>query len=173
MKKLFKNNYFSSFCGLITFLIVFYWLWLFYVTQQATELNTYTYSEKILSIEISPAFHRGNDKLYIQTSNHYCMLDTGWRNMNKSNELATIILLNDQNSIIRLWKRIPKNFAEINKNGLEVWQVVDIRINESTYWDILDHNDFQKSERISGIVIGIFLSFVVCFFDWLVWLAFR
>jgi len=151
--------------GLAALFVLLYWVWLFYMTQPATERNTYKCSEAIIDVEIYLAPHRGSDKLYMISQNHCYMIDTGWRNENKSNELAENILSGGENHIITLWKHIPKSLVDARGNGVWVYQAVDVRDNEEIYWNIESHNSFQKSERIVGIVTGAFLSVVTVIFD--------
>ena len=154
----------------LTFLVVLFWVWLFYVTQPATESNTYKIDEKIEDIEIRFASHRGSDKLYLLSQNHCYMLDTGWSNKDKTNELASAILSSDD-FMVTVWKHLPKSLFEMKGNSVYVYQVVDLRNNRNIYWDITTHNIFQRSERIVGTVIAILLSIITTIFDVFVFLG--
>ena len=149
----------------VTLLVMFYWAWLFYMTEPATGANTYKCCETIIDVEIHLASHRGSDKLYIMSPNHCYMLNIGWRNENKSYELAENILSGDQNYTITVWKHISKSLFDIRGNSVQVHQVADMRNDGDIYWNIEDHNNFQKSERIAGVIAGIFLSVITVIFD--------
>lgn len=149
--------------GILIVLLLFFWVWMFYTTQPATGENTYQCCETILDVEIDLAHHRGKDKLYLISQNHRYKLDTGWRNENKSYELAETILSSNQNCTITVWEHLPSHLDiiyMIRGKSIQVYQVTDLRSGEDVYWDIADHNSFQRSERIAGIFGGIFLSAV-------------
>lgn len=155
-----------------TLLVLFYWVCMFYVTQSATQSNTYKCSEKIVDVEIKYAHHRGNDKLYIITEkNDVYMLNMGWRNENKSYELAKKILYSNKNCTLTVWKRFGIDLFSIFGLGeinLQLCKVVDLRNDTDIYWDIENHNSFQKSERVFGIIGGVFLSIIAIGIDVLV-----
>ena len=165
MKKSKKTSKLMIISGMITLLVLLYWIWLFYMTQPATEANTYHRNETITDIDVRLAYHRGSDKLYLISTDHCYMLDTGWQNKNKTYELAEKILANDQRISVTVWKHLPRNLFDINRKGFEVYQVVALRNKTSIYWDFTNHNDYQRTERIVGTIAGIFLSVVVVTFD--------
>lgn len=168
MKKVRKKYKLTHVGCLAIFLLLVYWVWMFYSTQSATEQNTYKCSETVIDIDIRLASHRGSDKLYIVTEHNRYMLDTGWRNKIKSHDLAKNILARDQDYEMIVWKHIPKHLSEAKATGLQVYQVVDLKCDEYTYWDITSHNSFQKVERITGIIAGVFLSIVTTTFNFFV-----
>jgi len=158
MKKIWKNSRVKLIGTFVTLLMLFYWAWLFYMTQSATEANTYKRCETIIDVEIRLASHRGSDKLYIISQNQCYMLDTGWRNKDKSYELAENLIFGGQDCTITIWKHIPKSLFDIRENSVQVYQVVDLRNDSVIYWDIESHNNYQKTERIAGIIAGAFFS---------------
>jgi len=161
MKEKQKSNKPILIVVFLTLLVLFYWSWMFYMTQRATEVNTYSCCEKIIDVKINFAHHRGNDKLYIITENHSYMLDTGWRNENKSYKLSKNILSTNQNCTLTVWRHFPKSLFDFKKSNVHLYQVVDLRNDTDIYWDITNHNSIQKKERTFGILGGIFLSIIV------------
>lgn len=170
MKKVRRVNYGVLTGVFLTFLVAFFWAWLFYVTQPATECNTYKTHEIIEDIEIRFASHRGSDKLYFLSRNHCYMLDTGWSNKDKTNELAKSILPSKEFTVT-VWKHLPKSILDTKGKSVYVYQVTDLRSYQTIYWDITTHNAFQKSERMVGIAIAILLSLIIAVFDVFVFLG--
>lgn len=162
-KKLRKNRKKIVRDGFLIVLLLFFWAWLFYTTQPATEENTYQRCETILDVEVHLAHHGGRDELYLISQNHRYMLDTTWRNENKSYKLAETILSGNRNYTITVWEHFPRHLFEIIRGkSIQVYQVTDLRNGENIYWNIADHNSLQRSERIAGIIGGIlFFSDVV------------
>ena len=170
MKKTRRDNYGVLTGAFLTFLVVFFWAWLFYVTQPAKECNTYKTHEIIEDVEVRFASHRGSDKLYLLSQDHCYMLDTGWINKDKTNELVTSIL-SSEDFTITVWRHLPKSLLEIKGNSVYVYQVTDLRSYRNIYWDITTHNAFQRSERVAGIAIAILLSLIITVFDVFVFLG--
>lgn len=168
MKHAWKKNKLTLVGCLAIFLLLVYWVWMFYSTQSATKQNTYKCSETVIDIDVRLASHRGSDKLYLVTKNNRYMLDTGWRDEIKSHNLAKNILSCNQNHEMIVWKHMPKNLSDAKTTGWQVYQVVDLRCDECTYWNITNHNSFQKVERITGIVAGVFLSIITTTFNFFV-----
>lgn len=161
MKKRRKNKVLMRISLVATILGLFYWVWMFYVTQPATDSNTYHRSETITDVELQLAHHRGSDKLYLISADYCYLLDTGWRNREKTSQLAESILSSGESVSITIWEHIPKQVFDIYGKSFKVYQAVDVISGEDTYWDVVVHNDYQRTERISGIIAGIFLSVVV------------
>ena len=151
-----------------TLFLALYWIWLLYITQPATENNTYKFSKPITDIEINLAYHRGTDKLYIISQDHCYMIDTGWRNEEKSSTLAQSILADEQKYTITVWDHAPKSLFDIKGNNVSVRQVVDLRNDGNVYWNISNHNNYQRTERITGVILGVFFSAITAIFDFFV-----
>ena len=134
---------------------------MFHVTQPATERNTYICSEKITNVEITFAYHRGNDKLYIYTESGYYMLCPSWRNETKSTQLAEKILSDNQPFTLTVWKHFPQYLFDLKTFDVSLRQVVDLKSNTDVYWSVDKHNKYQKRERIAGVIAGIFFSVFV------------
>lgn len=169
MKKVKKHANLTLTSILTTLLVLFYWVWLFYMTQSATPSNTYQSQEIICEVKIKPAYHRGKDKLYIFTQDNCYMLDTGWRNEDSSHQLAEYILSSDEAITVTFWEHFPKRLLDSNNDTNKVQQVVDLRNDCNVYWDLSEHNNYQQRERISGIIAGFFISIIVATFDFFVW----
>ena len=143
----------------VIFLILFYWVWLFLVTPQATDHNTVELQKTISDVQIFYASHRGTDQLLLFCENECYLLDTGLRNQEKTLNLANRI--KDKPATVTVWEHIPKNFFDTLKVGsFSVKQVVDFRVNGETYWNIEDHNVYQSRERTAGIIGGLFVTVV-------------
>ena len=150
-------------------LVLLWWVWLFCVTQPATAVNTYNCQTESITVEAKFAAHRGTDKLYISTENGTTyMLDTMWRNDNKTKALAERILSADKPITMTVWEHYPKWILDSPDTLWSVKQVVNLSNRDNVYWEIAEHNKYQKSERIFGIVIGVFLTAFVGCFDYLV-----
>lgn len=167
------NNKFVLISWLLVFLLLFYWGWLFYITQPATLSNTYIKYEKVIGIETRLAHHRGIDKLFVISEENSYLLNTGWRDENKTTALAEDILDNANDCTLIIWEHIPKNFFEIQGNDVKVYQVIDLRNSSNVFIDIENHNNFQKTERIAGIIAGVFLTTIVATFNFFVFCSTR
>lgn len=152
-----------------TALILFYWVWMLYITQSAAPSNTYEWQESVQSIEVQPAYHRGTDKAYIVTQNHCYMLDLGWRDAARSYELAQAIRTSSEAVTMTVWEHVPKYFFDFRVGIGAVHQIVDLRDDTNIYWNIEKHNDYQRRERIAGSMAGVFLLLVVVGLDYFVW----
>lgn len=137
------------------------------MTQPATPKNTSIQKEKIVDVEIYLSTHRGNDKLFVLSQERWYILEPGWQNGSKTRNLAKEILSHSEESTLTVWKHIPKSLFHIKENEIQVYQIVDLRSEDNIVWGIESHNDFQRSERVFGIIGGVFLSVVVGFFDYL------
>lgn len=150
------------------FLLLVYWVGLFYMTQPATDLNTSQLEEYIVDVEITYAYHRGTDKLYIYSGENCYMLDTGWSNEAKSNKLAEKLLSSEEKITVTFWEHFPNIFSSRTENFLSVKQVTDLRSDKSVYWNIENHNSYQQRGRIAGAIAGAFFSafaFVVFYIE--------
>lgn len=166
LKNFKKDKVLLSACT-ATLLLLFYWVWLFYMTQPATQANTIVESQKIIDVEISLSTHRGTDKLFVLSQERWYFLDTGWQDSSKTHALARDILSHSEESTLTVWKHVPKSLFHIRENGIQVYEIADIRNGDNIIWEIENHNDFQKSERIFGILGGVFLTVVVIFWDYI------
>ena len=73
---------------ILTLLLLFYWIWMFYATQPATERNTYTCSEKITNIEIKPVKREALRVLFcILTKMYICVIIISSNDISKAWEL--------------------------------------------------------------------------------------
>ncbi len=151
--------------GLIAFLIIYYWIWMFYTTQPATDSNTYKQDVFIHDIEISYAYRRGNDRINIISSDNSYILFTNWRNKNKTNTFIEELLSENDEVSITVWKHTPITIRSLVENGIYVLQIVDIRTEKNIYFDVADYNSNQKIERICGVIAGVFLTLVVLVFN--------
>ena len=159
----------SAFCSV---LVLFWWIWLFCVTPTANSVNTYDCQMESITVEAKFAAHRGTDKLYISTENGTTyMLDTMWRNDNKTKGLAERIQSAEMPITMTVWEHYPKWIFDSPDTLWNVKQVVNLSNRDNVYWEIEEHNKYQKSERFLGIVIGVFFTVVVCLFDFLVWVS--
>lgn len=153
---------------LIILLLIIYWVWMLYTTQAADASNTYQIQEEITAVNIRRAVHRGSDTLYISTPSYCYKIDTGWQNESMSNSLAQSILSTAGPLTITIWERYPIHVFDTVDSDCKVRQIVDLRNEISVYWDILEHNRYQKHERIVGAIAGIFISIISAIFLW-VW----
>ena len=146
---------------------------MFYITQSATSFNTHKSIETILDIEIRPGSNTRSDKLYITSASGCYMLDTRWHDEHASYELKKDLLsINDQCSIT-VWGHIIRSIFDIKGNPIFVYQIVDIRTQNKVYWAIEDHNSFQLSERIIGIVMGFVISGIIGIYVFILILGIR
>lgn len=158
-------------CLLSVLSLLLYWVWLLNVTQSATSNNTYQCQESEYAVEIRLAYHRGSDKLFILTQNGRYMLDTGWANENKTNELAERLRAANQPVTLTVWEHFPKWIFDLDAGSFKVRQIVDIRNNSNVFWDIDEHNSYQQNERISGMVVGVVFSPIIMLFVFINWIA--
>lgn len=130
---------------------------MFYITQPATEANTYVANENIIDVKFEPTGKGGGQILYIITANKRYMLDTGWNGANEDYELAENILSSNQQFSITVWKKFNPHISVIF--GPEIWtyQIVGLRDHTNVYWDIDHHNKYQKSERIAAVIASVLL----------------
>ncbi|MBE6808616.1 MAG: hypothetical protein E7524_04005 [Ruminococcaceae bacterium] len=148
-------------CILTLLIIVIYWLWLFYTTQLSTVSNTYECKKSITNVKVHLAAHRGTDKLFIYTNENSYILETGWRNEDKTQKLAKQLLSIKEEVIFTVQKYIPKSIFDYNFKFDVSEQIIDMRNNAQIYYDILDYNSFQRRERTSGIIFGAVFSPIV------------
>lgn len=151
--------------SLIAFLIIYYWIWMLYTTQPATDNNTYKQAVFIQDIEINYAYHRGNDRINIISNDNSYILVANWRNENKTNTFVEELLTENDKVSITVWKHIPPTIPSFIKNGFSVLQIVDLRAENNIYFDIVEYNSSQTIERICGIIGGFFLTLVILIFN--------
>ena len=149
----------------IILLLLFYWSWLLYSTQPATDNNTYGHKIFIEDIEVNYAYHRGNDRINITTADNSYVLFTNWRNEKKTDTFVENLLLENDKVSITVWKHTPTTIRSLIKNGINVFQIVDIRTKNNIYFDVSDFNSNQKIERICGVIAGVLLTLVVLIFN--------
>ncbi len=150
---------------LIALVIVFYWIWLFYTTQPATDNNTYKQDIIINDIEINYAFHRGNDSINIMTDDNSYLLFVNWRNEQKTNAFVEELISENNEISIIVWKHAPTTIRSLVKNDFSVLQIVDLRTNDNIYFDVADFNNNQSIERIFGVIGGAFCTMVILIFN--------
>lgn len=121
----------------------------------ATEHNTYTQNEIIEDVKIKCLYHRGVDKVYLFSKDHRYIIHTRWRDEDKTNELAEQILSSEPEFTITVWKHFTTNIPSIIDNGGWTYQVVDLRNDTDVYWNIEDHNRYQKKEGRITLILGI------------------
>ena len=128
--------------------------------------------EKIDLIDISLAHHHGTDKVLLVIDDTIFMLDTGWRNEKATVALADRFRTAEGEVSLRVWEHFPKDLLRDPRDSFhKVKQVIDARDDDSVYWDIVKHNQYQHGERISAIVLGILATVVVLgglVFAWLI-----
>ena len=153
----------GAFCS---FLVLLWWVWMFCVTQPATSVNTYNCQAESITVEAKFAAHRGTDKLYIITENGTTyMLDTTWQNTNKTKGLAERIQSAQTPVTMTVWEHYPKWIFDSPDAFWSVKQVVNLSNRDNVYWEIEEHNKYQKSERFFGIIGGVFLSIITIGID--------
>lgn len=173
MKKSKKTTGNLALIIILTVLVLLYWAWLFYMTQPATISNTNKHHINIIDIKVQVASHRGNDKLFILSNDCTFMLDTGWQNKDKSYQLAEHILADEELLTITVWKHFPMNIFSIYDESFITYQVIDLRSESNVYWNITNHNQRQKSERIVGTIAGLFLSSFAVVFNFFIYCGTR
>ena len=137
------------------------WAWLIYITQPASPHNSYQCNEYIEAVEVFFAYHRGTDKVLVCTNNGSYLLDTGWRNQQKTISLANQLQSITKNVKITIWEHVPKHISNPTTSLFWEKQVVDIRTDTTVYWSISAHNTYQHRERISAIILGSGLTIIV------------
>lgn len=152
--------------GLIAFLIIYYWIWMFYITQPATDKNTYKQDVFIQDIEINYAiFSKGKDSINIITDDDSYLLFMDWRNEEKTNAFVEKLLFDKSEISITVWKHLPATISNVTKNKSSVLQIIDLRTEDNIYFDIADFSKSQTIERFCGTIGGVFLTFVVLIFN--------
>lgn len=151
--------------SLIAFLVIYYWIWMLYTTQPATDSNTYKQEVFIQDFEISYAYHRGNDRINIISNDNSYILVANWRNKNKTDSFIKELLTENDEVSITVWKHTSPTIPSFIKNGFNVLQIVDIRTENNIYFNIADYNNSQAIERICGVIGGAFLTLVILIFN--------
>lgn len=149
----------------IVLLLLFYWSWLLYSTQPATDNNTYKQKIFIEDIEVNYAYHRGNDRINITTADNSYVLFTNWRNEKRTDTFVENLLLENDKVSITVWKHTPTTIRSLIKNGINVFQIVDIRTKNNIYFDVSDFNNNQSVERLCGVIGGAFCTVVILIFN--------
>lgn len=156
------------FC-LVNILLLLYWIWMFYMTQTATSANTYQTNEVIVDVKIHPFIHRGTSKIYLYTNDNRYMIEAAKRTNDECYDLADKILSSDEKLTLTVWEHVPKSIFHSSHNMLKVKQIVVLQIGNEIYFDIPEHNEYQKEQRIYGVIAGIFLTVTIVPFSVLMW----
>ncbi len=149
----------------IILLLLFYWSWLLYSTQPATDNNTYKHKIFIEDIEVNYAYHRGNDRINITAADNSYILFANWRNEEKTNTFVEELISENNEISIIVWKHTPTTIRSIVKNDLSVLQIVDLRTKDNIYFDVADFNNNQSVERLCGVIGGAFCTVVILIFN--------
>ena len=119
----------------------------------------------ISDVEIIKAYHRGTDKLLLFIENECYLLDTGMRSEDRTLNLAKEIKNCDRPVELTVWEHIPKSLSDmLNTSSVSVKQIVDLRTEAETYFDIEDHNAYQRREKLSGLFGGLWVIAIVLVF---------
>lgn len=151
--------------------IALYWVWLFYMTQPATDKNTYCCEEEIISVEVLAIDYRGTDKLVLHASDEFYLLDFPWRDHRKTQIYADNLLSTDEKVTISIWKHFPRYIFFVPRNSLFcVLQATEVRTSSDVLWAVDEHNEFQRTERIAGIIGGAIVTSLIGIFEYYTWI---
>ena len=145
-------------------LCLLYLVWMLYITQSGTDMNTYKTSVNFT--EYNTIEWGYSDYLYLNDDT-YMMFFGSNKNPESVKVLGEDLVSASGEVEITVWERSPRWFIDaVKSDNLKVKQIVDIRDNTTVYYDISEHNDFQHEERVYGIILFVFVFLVSVF--WMV-----
>ena len=142
-------------------LLLMFWMWILYITQTATSANTYQTDEIIIDVEVPPIIHRENATIFLYTNDNRYMIEAPMRSFDECSELADKIASSNEELKLTVWEHTPKAILQSSYKTLMVKQVVFLQSADEVYFDISEHNEYQKSERICGVIACIFFTLII------------
>ena len=145
-------------------LCLLYLVWMLYITQSGTDMNTYKTSVNFT--EYNTIEWGYSDYLYLNDDT-YMMFFGSNKNPESVKVLGEDLVSASGEVEITVWERYPRWVIDaIKSDSFRVSQLVDARDNTTVYYDISEHNNFQHRERVSGIILFVFVFLVSVF--WMV-----
>ncbi len=151
---------------LLLILCLLYLVWMLYITQYATDSNTY--KTNVSFTESNTIGWGHTDYLYLNDDT-YMMFFGSNKNPESVKVLGEDLVSASGEVEITVWERYPRWFIDaVKSDNLKVKQIVDIRDNTTVYYDISEHNSFQHSERVSGLIMFVFVFIIAL--GWMIFL---
>ena len=139
-------------------LCLLYLVWMLYNTQYASESNTYKTNVSFTEYNTIEWGH--SDYLYLNDDTY--MMFFGFNKNKESVEVLGEDLVSASGEVeITVWERYPRWVIDaIKSDSFRVSQLVDARDNTTVYYDISEHNSFQHSERVFGLIMFVFVFII-------------